>query len=121
MEWRLGMERRTYSERTLKQGAYYHLTLDVNAIPAGVYKLEDYDESSLFFIAGKRIPFFITRDVLPWLELVPPSRACLLKTSAKQFTDRYYTLLEELRTHKTVEHGPITGCFMPVDFAYEVN
>jgi hypothetical protein len=72
-------------------------------------------------MAGKRVPFFITCEVIPWLEFVPPSRACLVKTSAKEFTDRYYALLETLKHTRRSSKKPFTGCFMPAELAHEMN
>jgi hypothetical protein len=96
-------------------GMWVEIVRDINAIPAGVYRVTGVDEAMVHFRVGNSVAFCVSTDALGLMCAHPESRGIQLATTVKAFVERYYTLLEEERRKTHQSALPLTMCALSAD------
>jgi len=109
------------SEFPLTPGDFVEFPSAINCIPSGVYRFIGGDDIFLQFLVGKKIMFGVTADCLPSLRKVSRREAIFKKTTTGDFVNRYYELVEILKSIDTPTRGPVTFCCLPPEEAREFD
>lgn len=109
----------------VRPGRYVELTENVNAIPAGVYKLDMVHEGTYMFSVGQNAfpNFMMSGEVRHLLRPVPSHQIHKKRTSATQFLNRYFDLLESHTATSPIfdPSKPFTCCIVSEEEARELE
>ncbi|MCI5064439.1 hypothetical protein MRY87_01795 [bacterium] len=109
----------------LTAGQFVEIKEDVNAIPAGVYRLRLIEDGSYQFAVGRgnSACFMLFGDVKHLLRPLSHKEGKKRKTALKDFVDRYYDLLERGKKCSAISAPamPFTCAFLSPEYAREVN
>lgn len=101
----------------LKAGSYYRLNHPVGPIPAGTYRLEEFDDTCWQFSVGRRreIRFFIMFGSRALLSAVNRTIGRRDRTRAAVFARCYYEVLCNPHSSTAIPSAntPISACLMP--------
>ncbi len=90
---------------------FMKLKSDVNCIPAGVYRLLEDSPYGRIFAVGKDIRFCVGRADDSLFESLRGSIARPILTTAEEFKERYYRLLQTMDAGRPFDPlAPITSC-----------
>lgn len=96
------------------------VTRDINAIPKGIYQVEEGDVNNLTLTVMGKVFFGIIGSKPGDVKLIPRNRLNIQrKTSLNEFLDRYYELCRSLSPRHPTQL-PFTFCMMDPSVAREV-
>ncbi len=90
-----------------RRGDFIEVTSDINAIPAGVYRLVAYDSVSFLFSIGSRVLIEIGSEAASCFHKLVRSEGERRFTRFEEFENRYFELL---RCHSRPSSHIRTGC-----------
>jgi hypothetical protein len=110
-----------YRRIQLRVGDFYRLNSSLGPIPAGIYRLEEFDHITWEFSVGKsrQIRFFIMFGTAGMISRVTRKSALSGRTREREFAAEYYARLKGVQLSRTmppIETGPISGCIMPLKY-----
>jgi hypothetical protein len=109
---------KTQTTHKFHPGQYYELTQDVGHIPAGVYLLESFEETSLAFSVGRKrsIHFFICLVDLNLFRPLSFREGKAQRTREADFALKYYDSMRCSRRnvlkHQSAQSQPFVTCFV---------